>query len=300
MSFRDRMSKRKGGLKKRHNKAPTKSGGRYPTVFNKKEIPEGINFFSCKEGQHIVDILPWEAGADMPLDEQGVPVTEENEFDYVLDLYVHQNVGKMQQPFVCPFENFGLPCPICEYIKANRLPKKEWNKKRAKRRSIYLLWDRTTPEEEKKGVQIFDAAHFFMEEKILEIALQPRGGGYEVFSEPDTGKSVCWTRKGSGAENTNYLGHRFIDRESPIPDRILDQTFSLDSVINMHPSYDVMKKEFGPQAGVAEEPEETPFDDDVPDGGTDSGTTAKKTGAASPKPTGKKKRVVRRVVRRKK
>lgn len=262
MSFRDRMKAKKNGLKKRHNRVSKPSSGRFPTVFNKQKIPESINFFFCKEGQYIADILPWEAGPDMPFDDQNIPVTKEGDFDYVLDLWVHQNVGKMNLPFVCPYENFGLPCPICEYIKANRLEKKEWSKTRAKRRSIYLVWNRTTPEDEKKGVQIFDVAHFFMEEKLEEIAKLPRGGGYTTFSDPDEGKSVCWTRKGSGAENTNYLGHRFIDREIPIPDRILEKTFSLDQVINMHPSYEEIKKEFKKTA-VTEQEEPDPFEPDA-------------------------------------
>ncbi len=300
MSFRDRMKKRKGGLKTRHNKTPKKSGGRYPTIFNKKKVPDGVNFFSCKEGQHIVDVLPFEVGKDMPVDEAGIPITEEGDFDYVLDLYVHQNVGKMKKPYVCPFENFGLPCPICEYIKANRLPKDEWSKKRAKRRSIYLIWDRTTPENEKKGVQIFDAAHFFMEEKILEIAKLPRGGGYEVFSDPDSGKSICWTRKGSGAENTNYLGHRFIDRETKLPDRILDATFQLDQCINMHPTYEQIEKEFNTQENPKTEQEtnDEPFepDEDIPDDNVGTSKHEKKEdkGADSPKPK-VKKRVVRKL-----
>jgi hypothetical protein len=280
------MKKKRGGLKKRHNQPTRTTGGRYPTVFNKKKIPVGINFFSCKEGSHIVDILPFEVGPDMPFDDQNKPVTAEGDFDYVLDLWVHQNVGKMQQPFVCPYENFGLPCPICEYIKANRLPKPEWSKTRAKRRSIYLIWDRTSSEMEKKGVQIFDAAHFFMEEKILEIATLPRGGGFEVFSHPDTGKSVCWSRKGAGAENTNYLGHRFIDRESPIPDKILDMTFPLDGVINMHPTYDEIKKEAIFPDAAPDEGGDAPFEEDktdIPDDNVKVPET-EKTGADSPKP----------------
>jgi hypothetical protein len=243
MSFRTRMKNKKDSLKSRHN-TPSKSNA-FPTIFNKSKIPEGVNFFICREGQHIVDILPWEAGPDMPLDDTGAsPITEEGELDYVLDLFVHQNVGPMNQPYVCPWENFRQPCPICEYIKANRLPKEEWSKLRAKRRSIYLIWNRTTAEEEKKGVQIFDSAHFFMEEKLDEIARLPRGGGYITFSDPDEGKSVCWTRKGAGKENTSYLGHKFIDRESKIPDRILDATFALDQVINMHPSYEEIDEAF--------------------------------------------------------
>jgi len=278
------MKKKKNGLKRKHNQ-PRKSGGRYPTVFNKNKIPDGINFFACKEAQHIVDILPWEAGPDMPLDEQNIPVTEEGDFDYVLDLFVHQNIGKINNPYVCPYENFGKPCPICEYMKANRLEKKEWSKIRPKRRSIYLIWNRTNPEEEKKGIQIFDAAHFFMEEKIEEIAKLPRGGGYIVFSDPDNGKSVCWTRKGSGQENTQYLGHRFMDRESSIPDRILDKTFSLDQVVNMHPSYDIIAKAFAEDQKAAgkDTEKEPPFksDENIPDEHFNSKASQ---GASSPKP----------------
>lgn len=292
------MAARKGGLKKRHNTPTRKSGSRYPTVFNKKLIPDGISFFVCGEGAHIVDILPWEAGANMPLNEQGDPITEEGDFDYVLDLFVHQNVGKMKQPYVCPYENFGKPCPICEFINDTRPEKKVWSKIRAKRRSIYLIWDRTTAEKEKKGVQIFDAAHFFMEEKILEIAKLPREGGFEVFSDPDEGKSVCWTRKGSGQENTQYLGHRFIDREAPIPDRILESTFSLDGVINMHPTYDEIDREFN---GSATKTDKTSTDDDLPfDNDTQKDVPDDNVGktnrtASNPKPKKKVRRVVRRV-----
>lgn len=197
----------------------------------------------------------------MPLDVDNMVVTEEGNFDYVLDLYVHQNIGKMKVPFVCPYENFGKPCPICEYIKANRLPKDQWSKLRPKRRAIYLIWDRTTAEMEKKGIQIFDSAHFFMEEKLEEIAKQPRGGGYITFSDPDEGQSICWTRKGSGQENTQYLGHRFIEREAPIPDRILESTFALDQVINMHPEYKEIEKAFkATSLPAGDENDDAPFD----------------------------------------
>jgi len=294
-SFRSRMRKKRGGLKKRHNQAPRQTGGRFPTVFNKNDIPEGVGFFRCTEAQHIVDILPWEAGKDMPFDDQNQPVTEKGDFDYVLDLFVHQNVGKMNQPYVCPYENFNKPCPICEYMKSKRLEKAEWSKIRPKRRSIYLIWNRTNPTEEKKGIQIFDAAHFFMEEKIEEIAKLPRGGGYVVFSDPDTGKSVCWTRKGSGRENTSYLGHRFVDRESPIPDKILDATFSLDQVINMHPSYEAIAKAF--KDDNKPDNDDAPFDTDEKDIDDSSFKSKKKKkkkklkGEESPKPKKRKRKI---------
>lgn len=296
MGFRDRMKGQRKALKSRHNAQGQKAGtgGRYLTVFNKKKIPPGIGFFSCKEGTHVVDILPWAVGKNMPFDENDQPVTEKGNLDYVLDIWVHQNVGPTSKPFVCPYENFGLPCPICEYIKANRLPKEEWSKKRAKRRSIYLIWDHTTAEEEKKGVQIFDAAFFFMEEKLAEIAKNPEDGGYESFSDYETGKSVAWTRKGSGQENTQYLGHRFIERKKKIPDRILDKTFALDMVVKMHPSYEDIAKEFGSQEAPEEDDE--PMDDiddstfNEPKKKKRKKTTDRKSGKSSSDTSGKKKK----------
>lgn len=279
MSFRDRMKKKRGGrrLQDRHNTGTKTTGGRFPTIFNKEAIPEGREFWKCKEGQHLADIIPFEAGPDMPFGNDDHPITDEGELDYVLDLFVHVNVGNMNKPYVCPYENFGLPCPICEFIKANRLEKADWQILSAKHRVVYLMWIHDSREDEKKGIQIFEASHYFMEEKIEEIAKLPRGGGYENFSHPDKGKTLAWTRKGSGKENTQYLGHRFIERDVPIPDRILDQSFSLDSIVNMHPSYEEIEKDFkGTLAkkemkhlNFGDEEDETPFDhstgDDVPD-----------------------------------
>lgn len=312
MGFRQRMKKRRGGkaLQKRHNEG-TKStgGGRFPTIFNKDAIPEGIEFWRCSEGQHLADIIPFEAGPDMPFGNDEHPITEEGDFDYVLDLFVHMNVGAMNKPFVCPYENFGLPCPICEFIKANRLEKEDWKKLVAKHRVIYLLWIHNSREEEKKGIQIFEASHFFTQEKIEEIAKLPRGGGFENFSHPDTGKTLAWTRKGSGQENTQYLGHRFVPRETPVPDRILDQSFPLDSIVNMHPEYDEIEKEFkgtlkrmklGDMDDDDSESDETPFEHSTGDMPEWEDEGKKKTTRKRKRTTARKKKPATTSTRRKK
>jgi hypothetical protein len=200
----------------------------------------------------------------MPFDERLQPITEEGDLDYVLDLFVHTNVGSMSKPFVCPYENFGESCPICEFIKSNRLEKEDWKKLVAKHRVVYFIWVHDSREEERKGIQIFEASHFFMQEKIEEIAKLPRGGGSVDFSNYDEGKSLAWTRKGSGVSNTQYLGHRFVERDRPIPDKILDMTFPLDSIVNMHPSYEEIEKEFRGTLSKMNlgDTEETPFDED--------------------------------------
>ena len=277
MGFRDRMRKKKssgGGLQRRHNAGTKKTGGRYPTIFNKELVPEGVEFWKCTEGDHLVDIIPFEAGPNMPFDEKLQPISDEGDLDYVLDLFVHTNIGNMNNPYVCPYENFGLPCPVCEYIKANRLEKDIWKKLIAKHRVIYFLWVHDNRKEEKKGVQIFEASHFFMEQKIASIAKAPQGGGYTNFSCPDKGKSLAWTREGSGLENTQYLGHRFIDRESPIPDKILDSTFPLDTIVNMHPEYSTIEKDFAQTLKILklvddEIEEDVSLETDIDDSGFD-------------------------------
>lgn len=289
MSFRDRMVKKRkagGGLQKRHNAGTKPTKGRYPTIFLKDKVPEGIEFWKCAEGDHLVDIIPFEAGPDMPFDEKLKPISREGDLDYVLDIFVHMNMGAMGNPYVCPYENFGEPCPVCEFIKANRLEKDIWKKLIAKHRVVYFLWVHNNSKEEKKGVQIFEASHFFMEQKIASIAKSPTGGGYVNFSCPDKGKMLAWTREGSGMESTQYLGHRFIDRESPIPDKILNKTFALDSIVNMHPKYELIEKDFKETLkilklsdGDDEPDDDVPFDseeEDIDDSRFKSGLKKKK------------------------
>lgn len=294
MGFRDRMRKKKkkggSGLQKRHDAGTKKSGGgRFPTIFNKEKVPEGIEFWKCKEGEHLADIVPFEAGPNMPFDDKLQPISDEGDLDYVLDLFVHTNVGNMKNPYVCPYENFGLACPICEFIKAHRLDKEIWKLLIAKHRVVYLIWIHDSRKEEKKGIQIFESSHFNMEERIEEIAKSPKGGGFLKFSCPDKGKSLAWTRKGSGMTDTKYLGHRFIDRDSPIPDKILDQTFPLDDIVNMHPDYDVIAKDFKETLKTLKITTDDDMDDDVPfDDDIDDSRFNNKEG--EPKKKKKKKR----------
>jgi len=139
-----------------------------------------------------------------------------------------------------------------------------------------------------------------MEEKIDEIARLPRGGGYIPFSDPDEGKSICWSRKGTGQENTAYLGHRFIDRESAIPDRILDKTFALDQVITMHTDYDEIKNAFNSTLKNETPTEDEPFEDSEEEQEVPEEKSKPKTTKSATKPAVKKKVVVKRKIRTRK
>ena len=251
-TLRNKFQNQKQDLLKRHQEqVDTKDqGNEFPTIFDKAKFPKGIGLWKCNKGEHELDIIPFFAGSQHPR-------VEEGELAYVVDLFVHTNVGPLRMPYPCEVKNFKETDPICEYIAANRLSKEEWKRVSSKRRTVYLVWVHDTPEEEKKGIQIWEVSHFFFEQHIDEIAKSPRGGGALAFSDISSGKSIAFTVKVSGKykdgdtdrDSIIYTGHRFVDRQyDVVPDWILEQSFSLDECILMHPDYDEVEEAFNPSA----------------------------------------------------
>lgn len=272
-TLRQQMRKQKDDLVKRRETGITsRSSGRWGTIFNKNLIPKGRDIWVCKEGGHIIDTIPFIAGPDFP----SVARVEEGDVEYVLDLWAHQSVGVSDEQFVCPSFNFKKPCPICEYLKekkdaGEKLPKEQYDSIRAKHRTLYLIWNHDSPEMEQKGLQIWEIAYFFLQEKLDEISRNPLDGGIILFEDPDIGKLISFKRKGSGQNNTQFLGHMFLDRKISIPDEILEQSFSLDSIVNMHPEYDEIHKAFYEKPSQAVPQEEA--------GVTDQEQTTQEAGA---------------------
>lgn len=194
-----------------------------------------LRLWKCREGEHLIDIIPFIAGANHLQVDQGRPT-------YVVDVWVHQKVGINENDYLCLGRNYGEPCPVCEYLAKKRLgnltdkEEKALKSKDPKRRCLYNIVCYDSAREADKGVQIWEIAHFLFEKKILAIARQPRGGGFIPFSSPDNGKTVYFEREGSGLENTQYLGYKFVDREEPIPDEYLESAYILDELLH-RPDY---------------------------------------------------------------
>lgn len=211
--------------------------GRFYTARGEKPLKT----WKCKEGEHIIDVIPFLAGANHHQVKEGEPT-------YLLDIWVHQKVGMDENDVVCLARNYNEPCSICEYINAQRLNKDLSEEAEAilgklnpKRRCLYNIVCYDSTREEDRGVQLWEVAHFLFEKKILSVARNPRGGGFVPFSSPDTGKSIYFEREGSGITNTQYLGHKFIERQNKVSDEILAEAYILDELI-IKLSYDEMKK----------------------------------------------------------
>ena len=227
------------------------SGGGLKNYFDNEKIGDTPTWWAGK-GDHIIDIIPYFAGAHDPHNKEGEPA-------YVLNLEVHRYVGPMDAMIVCPAQ-YNLPCPICEEGRKLNSEKADYKTVvkplKPSRRVVYNVIVRDGGDMEKKGVQIFEIAHWFMEKHLAKIAKDPRGGGYTVFSDPDDGRSISFERTGTGSENTGYSGHRFVDRPEIITDDELAEAICLDDIIELKDYEEIYELFHGKNADAKEEEEE--------------------------------------------
>ncbi len=253
-SMRDKI---KGKLTDRTKESHSRrdDSGSIKNFFDSDKM-EGVQTWWAGKGDHIIDIIPYFAGKNDPRNKEGEPA-------YVLDIDVHRNVGPMEEQVVC-LEQFGKPCPICEEARKLGRANADWKTVikplKPGRRALYNIIVRDGGDIEKKGVQVLEIAHWFMERHLAKIAKDPRGGGFTVFSDPDDGKSISFERTGVGMENTGYSGHRFVDRPDVISDEELEAAFCLDDLIEMK-DYDTIYAMFHGEEEAAPPEEEA----DVPD-----------------------------------
>jgi hypothetical protein len=205
----------------------------------------GVNFWSCKEGDHIIDIIPYITGANDPIGA--------NEDGYVLELYVHQDVGVKEGMIICLSETFNKPCPICE--EKRRLIKKGADEETIKNltpsrypRSIYNIICYDTKEEQEKGIQIWHTSNWLMQQYLLALAkrsVRPGQSNVEpfiAFMDADDGRSIAFKREGK-EKATKYIGIRFEERNYKISQEILDSAKCLDELIAW-PTYDEVYQDF--------------------------------------------------------
>lgn len=222
-----------------------------------------LQFFSCSERKHTIDILPYFAGKCDPR----VPEGEEA---YVFEFYIHRDVGVGEGSILCPAATFNEPCPICEdrrrKIRAGATEKSVARLRPGgpggNPRSLYNIICYDTQEEMDKGVQVFHTSHYLMEDQLQELAAGTpvRPGQTQIdplvlFMDPKEGKSIVFTRVGK-QEKTRYMGMQFADRPKGfvIDPRDLADTWALDELI-VHPTYEeVWLYYYGKDGG----PEEIP------------------------------------------
>lgn len=231
----------------------TRKGERTFTGIFRPELT--LPLWGVVEGEHRGNIIPYLVGANDPRVVLGR--MEEGRFTYVFDHYVHGNVGRKDQMFLCLANTYRQECPICD--ERNRIRKKgppdserlvaSYEKRlkelRERRRVIYNWECLDNDEEADKGIQIWEASHYNVEEPMLGQAKLPReeGGAMINFAHPSQGKTLFFRRVGKGMTDTRYKDHRWMDRNEPIPQELLDEAYKLDELIYI-PTYEEVKEAF--------------------------------------------------------
>jgi hypothetical protein len=198
---------------------------------------------TTKEDPHIIDVIPFMAGANVPrLEKQNV---REGDWVYHIRVFVHQNIGPGKIMVLCPAKNYGKKCPICEEFEERQRHGEEWDEishLSPSQRCIYNIvvmdgyvnkaGERIQGRQEKKGVQIWEVSYKYSEKIIKELTKNPRGGGIPIdFTDPEDGKSVQFSVL-DDKYKTNQ-GHKFIERDYTISEEILKSTYVLDEILNL-------------------------------------------------------------------
>ena len=93
-------------LKESNERAATTGGGGLGVL---KAKDRDLKFLSTKQDEsYIVDIVPYIAGDNSPLGDDGTPKNPSGESAYVLEYWVHKGIGpEGKTKVVCPKKNFG-------------------------------------------------------------------------------------------------------------------------------------------------------------------------------------------------
>lgn len=238
------MLNKKGLMSRYQQSYQTKESNNIPRVgiwdFNK--LSHEVEFFKPEDGRNTINIIPFKIkNKNHPLVKRGI--LNIGDMDYVMDVFVHKNVGAGGATVVCLKQTYGKPCPICEF---RAKLKKEGRDKEAdafkfSRRAIYNVQDIKNPEK----LKLFDVSHYLFEKELIDEASDGENGeNFVDFADIENGKQINFksvkVSKG-GFEFNEYKSFSFRDREKPLNDSIINEAISLDDILNVL-SYEEIEK----------------------------------------------------------
>ena len=222
-----------------------RGSGARPSAMDWKKV-EDVKFFKPKDGKNKINIIPYLIKTkNDPLVKSGDAKVGEQ--SYMLDLFIHQNIGPTQASVICQKETFGQKCPICEQRQAfyNEGKKEEAAALKAKRTCFYNVQDTKNPDD----IQIWQVSHFLFEKELIEEAKASSDDGDIIdFVDIDEGKAISF--RAADVENVingkkvtfqEFKSFSFSDRDDPLDDSWIKKAVSFDELMKLH-TYDEAKK----------------------------------------------------------
>lgn len=255
----------KDRLKKSYESKDKGSGSR-PSAFDWKKA-DGVKFYKAKEGKNRINIIPYIVKTkNDPLVRAGDAKVGDQ--SYMLDIFIHRNIGPTQAEVICPKSNFGKPCPICKQAQEfkDNGKKDEASALWPKRQCFYNVIDAKNSEE---GIQIFAISHFLFEKELIEEARAASDDGDIIdFVDIDDGKMIEF-RGSETTSNINgkavtfleYKSFTFKDRDEALDSDLVEKAISFDELMKL-PSDDEIKSLMFGEDTEEETEEEEEIDDD--------------------------------------
>jgi len=253
---------------KRSYDSKDKGGSNRPQAFDWKKAGD-IKFYKPKEGKNKINIIPYIVKTkNDPLVRAGdAKIGDES---YMLDIWVHRNVGPTQAEVICPKSNFSKPCPICkqaqEFKDAGK--KDEASALWPKRQCLYNVQDAKNPE---AGIQVFAISHFLFEKELIEEARAASDDGDIIdFVDIDDGKMVTF-RAAEETSNINgkavtYLSYKsfgFAERDEALDPEMVEQATSFDELMKLPTDKEIEALLFGEDDDSEDDEDEKPAKKDV-------------------------------------
>jgi hypothetical protein len=238
--------------------------------WNEAEVTEKEMYNPPKSGRMMIDIVPYVIATKYhPL--VAKKKMKVGDLDYMLDIYVHRNVGPNNAQVVC-LRNFNKVCPICEFRKERlKIGGKEDEQAEAlkgKRRVIYNVLDATS---DSMKIKIFEVSHFSFEKEVLDEAKaegERLGLSYLDYADPDEGYTIkCRTSEDDTGPYTflRYKNFSFVQREKGIiTPKLIEKAYPLDKYMNILSAEEIETLLYSPDEIIDREAEDDDDDEDAP------------------------------------
>lgn len=173
------------------------------------------------------------------------------QWDYLLDVWVHRNLGPNKKDMLCPKATYGKACPACEerqklYDEGRDEEAKAFT---PSRRAIYnvQLIGRNGPED---APMIFATSHqCFNKELIEEAGASSKGPVPIPFASIGPDGKVVSFRVSEKALGSNKFceakSFQFLDRDEEVSDEVLEQCVSLDEHLIVPTSKQILDAMYG-------------------------------------------------------
>lgn len=252
-------------LGSRYQRAIEKNGDKFGATGPKVLDLNGCKLKFYKFGEvksyYDLNVLPFVVGGRKhPAVKSGE--LKPGDWDFMVDYWVHRDVGPEKGQYICIKKTYGLPCPMCdeaERLKAEQgsdAAKGMW----ASHRALMAVQPLDSHGHGDAEPMLLDMAYNnFALDLIDESESCMRGDGVVDFANlgPE-GREVSFRvaedTMGNGRKYKLAKNFAFNKRREEIPDSVVEKVPSLDELLNVPTAGDITRAMFG---GPSEEPDDS-------------------------------------------